>query len=69
MDEAVGATSAPGTGGSVQEPSQAQFHVQAPWGAPEAPGTTTATLTDEPPVTVTLLWSAVVPVAVALFPC
>ena len=58
-----------GTGGSVHAPSQSQFHVQAPLGAPEAPGTAIATLTFEPPVTVTMLLLALVPVAVALFPC
>ena len=68
MDEAVGATSGPGTGGSVHAPSQSQFHVQAPLGAPEAPGTAIATLTFEPPVTVTMLLLALVPVAVAVFP-
>ena len=67
-DAAVGATSGPGTGGSVHAPSHDQFQVHAPFGAPEVPGTATATLTFEPPVTVTLLWPALVPVAVAVFP-
>ena len=68
IDEAVGATS--GRRGraaaSTRRPNPSSTS-RRPGGA-GGTGTTTATLTDEPPVTVTMLWSAVVPVAVALFP-